>query len=250
MITRSPSGSRRRLVGPSAAVELLVALTQQVDLQQAVGQADEDQLADYQAPCRRVEPRQIPETFHLAMSLFNISAEAVQVAHVMRRLVLIGYHHQPAVLVTVGIHVARVHARKQHGTVPPACQARESGDQGSLANTARVRRRFLVTFRSLAGQRLLPRPFTFLRRGVWWLAMGRPRWIRQWRTMRRLVFLPGRRQLHQSTDVFLEVHVYAGRSQRADARVPGKPADYQEVKEAAVHEKHLQNACTNGRKER
>ena len=57
---------------PGAAVKLLVPMTQQVDLQEAVGEANEHQLVDDQAPRRRMKPRQVPEAFHLAMSLFRL----------------------------------------------------------------------------------------------------------------------------------------------------------------------------------
>ena len=111
-----------------------------MDLQQAIGQADEHQLADHQAPCRRLEPGQVPETLQLPMPLFDIGAEAVEVAHAKRRPVLVGRDQQPAVLMTVGVDVARVHAGQRHRTVPPTRQARESSDQGSFPNAARVGR--------------------------------------------------------------------------------------------------------------
>src|SRR5436305_13593838 len=73
--------------------------------------------------------------------------------------------------------------------------------------------------------------------------MGRSGGIRQRRTMRRLVWFPGRGQFHEAADVVLQVHVAADRNHRVDAVVPFQPADLGAVNEATVYQQHLHYAA-------
>ena len=76
--------------------------------------------------------------------------------------------------------------------------------------------------------------------------MRRSGWIRQRRTMLRLVFLPGRGQFHQAVNVFLQIHVATDGNHRVDAVVPLQPADFRAVDEATVYQQHLHHAGTHG----